>query len=333
MFKKILAATDILTVRDAPVLSAAKIASENGAQLLILHTLESAHSDNRNIVKDFRTWEDIENSPEYEQIVKETIEKLYSDVLLSEFYKIALNIKVVTGFPWEAILKCARESKPDLIVLGPHSKRAEEQGVVRVAGKIGSTVQKVISRENCPVMIINSEISSEMVRFKKILVGIDYSVSCESALSFAAKISKEYGSKILIFHMIPVLPYPKYTKENYESDLQNSNKRLREFCGRHLVGVDHDYQIWGGGAAHVEILKCAEQNSIDLIVMGSHTKSESGKWYAGSAVERVSYRSKCGIMVVTDPEVIEPWEEAMDRNLEAETKTDRLIHVFTTNKE
>lgn len=52
-------------------------------------------------------------------------------------------------------------------------------------------------------MVINREIPDQSAGFKRILVGIDYSVSCESALSFAAKISKEYGSKIVIFHMIP----------------------------------------------------------------------------------------------------------------------------------
>ena len=334
MFKKILAATDIVTVRDAPILSAAKIASENSAQLLILHTLESAHIHNRNIVKDFRTWEDTQHSPEYEQIVRAAIENLYSDILLYHSGQIEYEIKVVTGFPWEEILKYARESNPELIVVGPHSKRAEEQGVVRVAGKIGSTVQNIISRERCPVMIINHEIPSEMVGFKKILVGIDYSVSCEAALFFATKITKEYGSKVVIFHMVPVLPYPKYSKENYEIDLKNADKRVREFCEKYLLGIEHEYQIWGGGAAHVEILKCAEQNTVDLIVMGSHTKSESGKWYAGSAVERVSYRSKCGIMVVTDPEVIQPWrEEGVERNIKDETTTDRFIHVFTKNSE
>ncbi|MGD9731928.1 MAG: universal stress protein [Desulfamplus sp.] len=332
MFKKILAATDILTLRDAPVLSAAKIAAQNNAELLIIHTLESAHSDNRNIVKDFRTWKDIENSPEYEQLVKDEIEKLYSDILLSDSCKIACNIKVSAGFPWEEIIKYARESQPDLIVLGPHSKRAEEKGVVRVAGKIGSTVQNVISKENCPVMVISREIPDQSAGFKRILVGIDYSVSCESALSFAAKISKEYGSKIVIFHMIPVLPYPKYSKENYESDLKNSTKRLKDFCGKYLDKIEQEYQIWGGGSAHLEILKCAKDNNIDLIVMGSHTKEESGKWYAGSAVERVSYRSECGVIVVTDPEVIQPWEDkGVHDKIDQEKTTDRLIHVFTSN--
>ena len=48
----------------------------------------------------------------------------------------------------------------------------------------------------------------------------------------------------------------------------------------------------------------AEQNDVDLIVMGSHTKEKSGKWYVGSAVEQVSLRSICPVIVVTDPKAL-----------------------------
>lgn len=329
MFKKIVTATDLLTVRDAPVLAAARIAQQNSAKLLILHVLESAHSDNRNRIKDFRTWEEIDNTPQYEATVRKELQSTYSETLLS---KVDHEIKVVSGFPWEEILKYARGVRPDLIVLGPHSGRAEENGVIRVAGRVGSTVENVISKERCPVMVVNHQISSEMGSFKRVLVGIDYSVSCECALCFAAKIAQEYGSEIFIFHMIPVPPYPKYSKENYETDLENSKKRLMDFCDDYLFSTKHQYQIWGGGAPHVEILKCADKNGVDLIVMGSHTKANSGKWYSGSAVERVSYRSRCGVMVVTDPEAIQSWEDKIEEKIEKENDMDRLIHIFTTKK-
>jgi nucleotide-binding universal stress UspA family protein len=68
--------------------------------------------------------------------------------------------------------------------------------------------------------------------------------------------------------------------------------------------IEHDRYVWGGALPHVEILKCALKKNADLIVMGSHTKEKSGKWYVGSAVERVSYRSTCPVVVITDPKVL-----------------------------
>ncbi len=78
--------------------------------------------------------------------------------------------------------------KGDLIVLGPHSGRAEEKGVARTSGTIGSTVEGVIMRERCPVMIVNRAMSKERLKFKKVMVSTDFSKSCAYAFRFASKI-------------------------------------------------------------------------------------------------------------------------------------------------
>jgi nucleotide-binding universal stress UspA family protein len=326
MFKKILAATDLITVCDAPVLTAAQIAEQNNAKLHILHVLESASTENRHLIKHFRTGKDVFTSAEYEETVKEEINKTYTEVFTPS---LNYEIRVTLGFPWQEILRWAREVSADLIVLGPHSTRAEEKGVVRVVGKVGSTVEGVITRENCPVMIVNPSIPKERLKFKKILVGIDFSRSCECALCFAVKLAQNYNSKLFPFHMIPVPPLPKYSRADYEADVDTSKKRLEKFCNESLDGTDHEYSHWGGALAHLEILKCAQKKDADLIAMGSHTKEKAGKWYAGSVVERVGFRSNCAVVVVTDPEVLLPWEDSLTQRTQTEKDTNRLIHVFS----
>ena len=64
-----------------------------------------------------------------------------------------------------------------------------------------------------------------------------------------------------------------------------------------------------------------------LIVMGSHTKETSGKWYPRSAEERVGYRAACPVAVISDPQVLEHWGGKLSTTQQMET--DRLIHVFT----
>ena len=83
---------------------------------------------------------------------------------------------------------------------------------------------------------------------------------------------------------------------------------------------------------HLEILKYAEKKDADVIAMGSHTKEKAGKWYAGSVVERVGFRSKCPAVVVTDPEVLLPWEKSLTEKIHTETDTDRSIRVFSKKK-
>ncbi len=326
MFNKILATTDLITATDAQVLTAAKVAEQNQAKLYILHVLESASTENRRLIKHFKTGEDIITHVDYERAVKKQINNIYTEV-----FQPSLNyeIRVTPGFPWEEILRWAREISTDLIILGPHSTRAEEKGVVRTIGKIGSTVEGVIMRENCPVMIVNPSIQKERLKFKRILVSIDFSRSCECALCFAVKLAQKYGSKLFPFHMVPVPPIPKYSRADYEADTDTAKKRLKEFCREFLGETDHEYIVWGGALPHLEILKCAEKKDADLIAMGSHTKEKAGKWYAGSVVERVSFRSKCAVVVVTDPEVLLTWEDSLTEKIKTEKDTDRSIRVFT----
>ena len=109
MFKNILVATELVEHCDTPVLIAMQIAKQNDAKLHILHVLESETSKDRRFVKHFRTGEEIFCSTEYQETVKEEIQKSCSGVLGPGVHS---EIKVIPGFPWEEISKWAKKDKP-----------------------------------------------------------------------------------------------------------------------------------------------------------------------------------------------------------------------------
>lgn len=309
MFKKVLVATDRVKAADATVLTAAKIADQSSTKLYIIHVLESASIKNRDIVKHYQSGDEVLTTAAYEKSVKTVIMQNYARQLKENENCAA---KVISGFPWHEIGRFSREIRSDVIVMGPHSSKAQEKGVVRVAGKLGSTVEGVIMHERCPVMIINHDIPADRLKFKKILVGIDFSESCASALWFAVSIARAFQSTIYPFHMLPVPPDPDYSQGDYTSDLDAAKQRLHAFCRDAVAGVDHEFSLWGGALPHVEILNSAEKHHADLIVMGSHTKEKQGKWYTGNAVERVAFRSTCPVVAITDPGVLRPFEEGVE---------------------
>ena len=323
MFNRIVVATDIVTTGDAPVISAARLARLPDARLYLLHVMESASTENRRLIRHFDTGADMIADADYEQAIRQRLEKTYKKALSD----IPHEIRVTIGYPWEEILRWAREIDTDLVVLGPHSTRAEEKGVVRVAGRVGSTVENVVTRETCPVMVVNRTAPNDQLRFQRVLVAVDFSRSCECAVSFAAALAKHFGSRLMVFHMIPVLPFPKYTRDDYTADVAHSKKRLESFYEAYLDGIDHQYLIRAGAMPHLEILACAGDSAADLIIMGSHTKEKPGKWYPGSAVERVAFRAACPAVVVTDPGALVHWEVAV--HAEKGDGKDRLIHVFS----
>jgi len=325
MFKNILAATDMVTGADAPVLTAIDLAGQYQAHLNVLHVLESGSTDNRNKVKHYITNEDIMVTPAYVKKVKNELQETYGTN--------SVNFTIQTGYPWEQILRAARDVDTDLIVLGPHSGQAQKKGFVRVAGKIGSTVQGVVARENCPVMIVNKMVPKEKLKFQKIVVGIDFSISCECALCFSVKLSQNFDSILYPFFMIPIPPYPKYTPSNYRADKKALKQKLEEFCEIYLDGTGHEYKIWGGALPHQEVLQCACKTDADLIILGSHTKMSAGKWYAGSVVERVSFRADCPVLVVNDPNALKKWNDIRLPASNGKPAMDRSIHLFHKDSE
>ncbi|MDA8136487.1 MAG: universal stress protein [Desulfobacteraceae bacterium] len=330
MFSDILAATDLVQVADPVVAAAARLAEQFRVKLHILHVLESGDTQNRRKVRHYITGQDMETNEAYEKQVADEIRAVYSPIVHSS---VGGDIRVVPGFPWEEILSWSRLLASGLIVMGPHSARAAEKGVIRVAGKIGSTVEGVVTRENCPVVIVNPLVQLEAAEFRCILVGVDFSVSCECALSFAVQLARRFQGRVVVFHMIPVPPWPKYSRENYEADLAATRQRLTEFCEPFFDGLPHEYAIWGGGLPHQEILSCAAKTQADLIVLGSHTKESQGKWYAGSVVERTSFRAACPVAVITDPKALMPWDGEKRPDPEIDREKDRNIHVFNKGQQ
>jgi nucleotide-binding universal stress UspA family protein len=326
MFKSILAATDQVTERDPLVETAAQQAALNRGRLYILHVLESASTRNRRWVKHYATGEDLQCDTVYEDQIRHQLRVAHQAAVKTAPLT---QIHVATGYPWKEILHRARQDEADLIVMGPHSGRARQKGVVRMAGQVGSTAEGVIRREKCPVLIVNSHLPQPAKRFKRILVGIDFSEACECALCFAGRLARFYHARVWAFHMIPIPPYPKYTRHDYLADQRSASERLQYFCREYLEATDWSHHIKGGVQPHKALLDWAAKVSADLIVLGSHTRRSEGKWYPGSAVERVSYHANCPVVVINDPDALLPWADMQASLAQDKTPKDRRIHVFT----
>ena len=330
MFKNILVATDMITEVDVPVLTAIDLARQYGSGLHVIHVLESSSTDDRSRVAHFQTGDQINATDSYMQSVQGQIQKTYPNDLIDSGKSL---VNICTGYPWEEIGRAAKAIDADLILLGPHSNRAEKKGVVRQAEKIGSTVQEVISRETCPVMIINKPVPKDKLAFKKIVIGVDFSISCECALCLSVKLSQNFDSILYPFFMIPVPPYPKYTRSEYEANTEMLKGKVEEFCDIYLEGTKHQYKIWSGALPYNEVLNCAEKTDADLIILGSHTKQKEGKWYAGSVVDRVSFKADCPVLAVNDPRALKKINGIKLPETQRNETVDRSIHLFSKSDE
>ncbi len=302
VFKKIVTATDFFEGSEAALTIAREIGRQNEAKLLVVHVLESSYSGIfRHFVKDFETGEEIVVSKEYEERArKELTEKWDASLRPYKNY----DIEITVGVPWIEILKAARKGRADLVVLGSHAGKTEEKGVARLTGTVGSTVEGVVRGANCPVMIVNRMAPEKKLEFRRIMVCVDFSRSCEYGIEFANKMALAYGSELFMFHMFSVTPFLRHPQPMLEMEMNRSREKLQRTCKDMDERLSCHHQVWEGTLPYMEILKYAREKDVDLLVMGSHTRTSPEKWYVGGTVHDVSTRANCPVVVVTHPKSV-----------------------------
>ena len=137
-------------------------------------------------------------------------------------------------------------------------------------------------------------------RLKKIVAPVDFSESSEKALQYALSIAQEFGSEIILLHVVqpyPVLPeLPATTDELTEAILKDANTRLNEWKER-VRGVRCSAKALVGSTAN-QIVEFAAQEGADLIVLGTHGRTGIAHAFLGSVAERVVRLASCPTLIV-----------------------------------
>ena len=140
--KKVLFPTDFSEGSDNALPYAADMAKHYGAKLYLLHVIQD--------IAEATGWyvPHVSLGELYRDIEKNAAKEM-DRYGLEEFRGIKdIERIVVTGTPYEEILKFARENKADIIVIGTHGRK----GLDRVI--FGSTAEKVVRDAPCPVLSV-----------------------------------------------------------------------------------------------------------------------------------------------------------------------------------
>lgn len=131
-----------------------------------------------------------------------------------------------------------------------------------------------------------------------ILVATDFSPSSRKALDWATALGQATGAKLLIVTVEPGQP-----TSNFGSIYQGlADPGIAELAKRlaELVpcegGVRCEHRILRGEPAS-EILKLAEEEKVDAVVMGSHGHKGLRHALLGSTAEAVLHKARCPVMI------------------------------------
>jgi nucleotide-binding universal stress UspA family protein len=128
----------------------------------------------------------------------------------------------------------------------------------------------------------------------KILVGYDYSTVTQDVLALAKDQAKAFNAEV---HLLRSLAQdPKLQRETVQKAEQNLDHVRGEFATLGLACDTH--VVVSSLTSGEDIVQFAEQNSIDLIVIGVRRRSKVGKLLFGSNAQLIILTAPCPVLTV-----------------------------------
>ena len=144
-----------------------------------------------------------------------------------------------------------------------------------------------------------------MKEFKRILFPVDLSESSEKIVPYVQAVAEKFNSKIRLFFAARVFDYftsiyvPHPSINQFEKEIiEGAEKRLYEFVDEHFSKFPGTKTAVVAGDAAEKIIEYAEDQNIDLVIMGTHGRKGMDKIIIGSVAERVLKASPVPVLVV-----------------------------------
>ncbi|MGH7138447.1 MAG: universal stress protein, partial [Pirellulales bacterium] len=130
---------------------------------------------------------------------------------------------------------------------------------------------------------------------KKILFATDYSRAARSALTYAASLARDAGTVLLVAHVSQLEEYP--VGELFDEEPQPSDEELAKL--RAVKPPDPrivcEHRLLHGDPAE-EIVKLADQEGVEAIVIGTHDRSRLARLLGGSVAENLLRTAHCPVI-------------------------------------
>ena len=139
--------------------------------------------------------------------------------------------------------------------------------------------------------------------YRNIVIATDGSENTQRAISYGIEIAKLSGATAHALYVVDTssfssIPMDAGWEEMYEILRKEGEKAVYEVKERGEAAGVEVREVFLEGHPSTEIIKFAENNDIDLIVMGTLGKTGLDRFLLGSVAEKVVRNSKVPVLVV-----------------------------------
>lgn len=142
-----------------------------------------------------------------------------------------------------------------------------------------------------------------MDNYQHILLAVDFSDQCEAIVSRARELADKYQAKLSMVHVVdnlpitdaaygPVIPFDVDLTEQL---MEAAKERLGKLAEQYDVAEEDRWLELG--SPKLEIIRIAEENAVDLIVVGSHGRHGLAL-LLGSTANGVLHHARCDVLAV-----------------------------------
>ena len=144
-----------------------------------------------------------------------------------------------------------------------------------------------------------------MNTIRTVLVTTDFSDTSKRAFGLARQVAEKFEAKIVALH-VQELQLPPLVVEYAGAGLpeivyrheEQGREMLEELAQQLGTGVK---TVVVSGTPHLEIVRIAEEQDVDMIIMATHGRGFFSHAVLGSTTERVIRRAPCPVLVVREP--------------------------------
>ena len=137
------------------------------------------------------------------------------------------------------------------------------------------------------------------MNYKKILFATDFSPASDAALQYATSLARDSGALLLIAH-VEELPMPYAGGEMYFAQPEYPNPEIRRMLEMVVPpdkSVRYEHRLVMGSASD-DIVRVADEEGVDLIVIGTHGRTGLKRVLMGSVAECVMRLATCPVLTI-----------------------------------
>jgi len=145
-----------------------------------------------------------------------------------------------------------------------------------------------------------------VLHVQKILVPIDFSTPCNKAFKYALGFARQFGSQIMMIHVIEPVgatePVIAEGTPRSQNEAALAEEKMQTLAGASRGGRLHITSGIRRGVATHEIVTAAKELDVDLVIMATHGVRGWKHFGLGSTADRVARAAPCPVLVVRERE-------------------------------